>query len=59
MIRLPSFRISISHAGGIIQIGATTIEWANAVPPGTQLMGQPQWGWTAVIFPTDYWFFGR
>lgn len=59
LFRFPSLRLSVSHAGGIFQIGAATIEWANTVTPGTQLMGQPYWGWTTVIFPTNYWFFGR
>jgi hypothetical protein len=56
---LPTFRFSISHAGGIFQLGSVTIEWANTIPQGSQLMGQSYWGWTTVIFPDDVWFFGK
>jgi hypothetical protein len=56
---LPTLRLTTSHAGGIFQLGSITIEWANTIPQGTQLMGQSRWGWTTVLFTNDVWFFGR
>jgi hypothetical protein len=56
---LPTLRLTTSHAGGIFQLGPVTIEWANTIPEGSQLVGQPCWGWTTVLFPNDVWFFGK
>lgn len=56
---LPTLRFTISHAGGFFQLGPVTVEWANTIPKGSQLVGQPFWGWTTVMLSTDVWFFGR
>lgn len=56
---LSTLRFTTSHAGGIFQLGPITVEWANTIPQGTQLMGQSHWGWTKVLFPNEVWFFGK